>query len=74
LPLPDIDASLQAVDYAFGTLNADGVTMLSNIDGHYPGESVCGRARIAVAPASSAWNRSSSASSCESGIPWVSQA
>jgi aminocarboxymuconate-semialdehyde decarboxylase len=39
LPLPDIDASLQAIEYAFGTLNADGVTMLSNINGHYPGES-----------------------------------
>jgi hypothetical protein len=37
-------------------------------------DAVCGRAGIAVAPASSAWNRSSSASSCESGIPWVSQA
>jgi hypothetical protein len=35
---------------------------------------VCGRAGIAVTPASSAWNRSNTASSCESGIPWASQA
>ena len=35
---------------------------------------VCGRAGIAVAPASSAWNKSNSASSCESGIRWASQA
>ena len=35
---------------------------------------VCGRVGIAVTPASSAWNRSNSASSCESGIPWASQA
>jgi aminocarboxymuconate-semialdehyde decarboxylase len=39
LPLPDIDASLQAIEHAFDALNADGAVMLSNINGQYAGES-----------------------------------
>jgi aminocarboxymuconate-semialdehyde decarboxylase len=38
LPLPDVDASLRAVEYAFDTLNADGILMLSNINGSYAGD------------------------------------
>jgi aminocarboxymuconate-semialdehyde decarboxylase len=38
LPLPDVDATLGAIEYAFDTLSADGVTMLSNIRGRYAGE------------------------------------
>jgi aminocarboxymuconate-semialdehyde decarboxylase len=39
LPLPDIDASLHAIEYAFDTLRADGILMLSNINGRYAGDS-----------------------------------
>jgi aminocarboxymuconate-semialdehyde decarboxylase len=38
LPLPDVDASLRAIEYAFDTLSADGIIMLSNIRGRYAGE------------------------------------
>jgi predicted TIM-barrel fold metal-dependent hydrolase len=38
LPLPDVDASLQELEYAFDTLHADGVGLLSNYAGIYPGD------------------------------------
>jgi predicted TIM-barrel fold metal-dependent hydrolase len=37
LPLPDIDSSLREIEHAFGTLNADGVVMMSNYNGEYIG-------------------------------------
>lgn len=38
LPLPDLDASLAEIDFAFDTLHADGVVLLSNSDGSYLGD------------------------------------
>jgi aminocarboxymuconate-semialdehyde decarboxylase len=38
LPLPDVDASLGAIEHAFDTLNADGVIVLSNVNGRYAGD------------------------------------
>jgi aminocarboxymuconate-semialdehyde decarboxylase len=38
LPLPNVDAALDEIEHAFEALNADGVVMLSNIRGRYPGE------------------------------------
>lgn len=38
LPLPDVDASLQAIEDAFDTLNADGIIMLSSVNGRYAGD------------------------------------
>jgi len=38
LPLPDIDASLVEIGYAFDELKANGVIMLSNIAGTYVGD------------------------------------
>lgn len=38
LPLPDIDASLAEVAYAFDSLHADGVVLLSNYHGVYLGD------------------------------------
>jgi len=38
LPLPDIDASLNELEYALDTLNLDGIVLLSNINGTYLGD------------------------------------
>jgi 6-methylsalicylate decarboxylase len=38
LPIPDIDASMKELEYAVGTLKADGVGILSNIYDKWPGD------------------------------------
>ncbi len=38
LPLPDVDASLHEIDYALGTLRAEGIGLVTNIGGQYPGD------------------------------------
>lgn len=38
LPMPDVDATLAEIAYAFDVLKADGVQMMTNIDNVYPGE------------------------------------
>lgn len=38
LPLPDVDASLREIDYAFDVLKADGIGLLTSCGSHYPGE------------------------------------
>jgi 6-methylsalicylate decarboxylase len=38
LPLPDIDASLAELSHALDVLALDGVALLSNLDGIYPGD------------------------------------
>ncbi len=38
LPLPDIDGALAEIDYALGTLRADGVVLLANYGGTYLGD------------------------------------
>jgi 6-methylsalicylate decarboxylase len=40
LPLPDIDTALRELEYAFDTLGADGVVLLSNYAGRYLGDPV----------------------------------
>lgn len=39
LPLPNVEDSLAEIAYAFDTLGADGVGLLTNYDGRYPGDS-----------------------------------
>jgi predicted TIM-barrel fold metal-dependent hydrolase len=39
LPLPDVDGSLQQIEYAFDVLELDGVSMMTNADGSYLGDS-----------------------------------
>lgn len=38
LPLPDIEGSLQEIDYAMTVLHADGIGLMSNSHGIYPGD------------------------------------
>jgi predicted TIM-barrel fold metal-dependent hydrolase len=39
LPLPDIDGSLEQIEHAFDVLEVDGVSMMTNADGSYLGDS-----------------------------------
>jgi aminocarboxymuconate-semialdehyde decarboxylase len=39
LPLPDVDGSLEQIEYAFDVLDLDGVSMMTNADGSYLGDS-----------------------------------
>lgn len=39
LPLTDVDAALEEIEYAFETLGADGVILMTNCDGSYLGDS-----------------------------------
>ena len=37
LPLPNIDAALAEIEYALDTLKLEGIGLMSNVDGKYPG-------------------------------------
>ena len=38
VPLPDADGTLKEIDYAYGTLHADGINFLSNYEGKWLGD------------------------------------
>ena len=38
LPLPDVKGASRELEYAMDTLKLDGVVLMSNVGGHYPGE------------------------------------
>ncbi len=38
LPLPDVDAALAELAHSFDELGADGVVLMTNVDGRYPGD------------------------------------
>ncbi|TCN41172.1 putative TIM-barrel fold metal-dependent hydrolase [Kribbella orskensis] len=38
LPLPDVDGALVELEYAYDSLHADGVVLMSNAGGQYPGD------------------------------------
>src|SRR6202035_2828096 len=39
VPLPDVDGSLEQIEYAFDVLELDGVSMMTNAGGSYLGDS-----------------------------------
>jgi aminocarboxymuconate-semialdehyde decarboxylase len=41
LPLPDVDGSLKETAYAYDVLGLDGVVLMSNANGTYPGDKCC---------------------------------